>query len=354
MIKRMLIPYFKPHIDIRVASDIKTVIKSGLLVNGKYTDKLSKELSNRYEKKALPVDSGTSALILALRVLSCKNKYVLMPSFVCSALLQAIFEVGAKPILYDIEYPYIYFDVKKIKKIVPKNVGAVIVVHLFGRSANVEEFIGEFGEEKVIENCATSFGTKRNNTLCGAFSNIAIISFGATKYINSIKGGALLVKDNKDFAKASDLYYYDKKDTLEKRYNFLSNEVSNLIAYNQIKNFNGTYIKYKRIYNHYKQHLTSSFNYLKGSDKENNFYKFILLSYKKDFLKTILQNNGIEAKEPVYIPIHRILKLDNKKFCGSEEFYRTALSLPLYKTIQTSQINKIINILNYFNEDRGI
>ncbi len=347
MAKKLFIPYFKPHISIKVLNDIKTVIKSSVLVNGEYTNKLSKKLENWYRRKVILVDSGTSALILALRILSCENKYVLIPSFVCSALLHAVVQVGAKPILYDIEYPDIYFDVKKLKRIVPKKFGAIVVVHLFGRAANVDEFVKEFGKEKVIEDCATSFGTKRKDLLCGTFGNISIFSFGPTKYISSIKGGALLLSDKKSFIKGMDLYYYDKKKTLEKRYNFLSNEISNLITYNQIQNFNDTFLRYREIYNCYARNLGNSFNYLKGSEEENNFYKFILLSYKKDFLKLVLQDNGIEAKELVYVPIHRILKLDKKKFPGSEEFYKTSLSLPLYKMMQTSHINKIINILNY-------
>lgn len=345
------IPYFKPDLKRNLhilTGKIKNILREGILVNGQYTHKLEEELERRFKgKKALIVDSGTSALVLALRILSCENKYVLIPSFVCSALLHAVLQVGAKPLLYDIEYPHIYFDVKKIKKMIPKNFGAIIVVHLFGIAANIEEFVYEFGKEKVIEDCATSFGTKRKNKLCGTFSNIAILSFGPTKYIHSIKGGALLLNGNESVEKALDLYYYDKKDSLQKRYNFLSNEISNLVSYYQIKNFNEFYTRYRTIYNCYKRKLSKIFNYLETDEKENNFYKFILLTYKKDFLKSILHKSRIEAKEPVFSPLHRMLKLEKRKFCGSEEFYKTSLSLPLYSSLRLSQINKIIRILNY-------
>lgn len=344
--KKFNIPYFKPYINTNILDNIKHILKTGVLVNGYYTYKLAHLLESKFKgKKALPVDSGTSALILALRILSCENKYVLIPSFVCSALVHAIIQVGAKPLLYDIEYPNIYFDIKKIKEMAPKNLGAVIVVHLFGMAANVEEFVSEFGRKIIIEDCATSFGTYRKNKLCGTFSDVAILSFGPTKYIASVKGGALLVNNYKSFLQASDLFYYDKKNTLNQRYNFLSNEISNLIACSQINNFKSLYSKYRNIYDSYRKGLSDVFDYIHHDSRENNFYKFILLTHKKDFLIHILRNNRIEAKTPIYIPIHRLLGIEGEKFPGSEEFYKTALSLPSYFSLQLLQINKIIKIL---------
>ncbi len=346
MNRNFIINQFKPCVKTKVTNEIKRVLKVGILVNGRYTEKLTKELEKKFQGKyALIVDSGTSALVLALKLLNSENKMVLIPSYVCSALLAACLQVGAKPILYDIEWPYTYFDIKQIKKSAPKNLSAIIVPHLFGRAVNIEEFVNEFGKDIVIEDCATSFGVVRKNTLCGRWSNFAVFSFGPTKYISSIKGGALLVKNKNNLKNACDIYWYDKKTTLKLRYNFLSNEISNLLSLYQIKDFKYIIKKRMKLYYYYVSNLNRKFEFLTNSDKENNFYKFIILSKKKNIIKEKFYKNKIEVSEPVFLPIHRILKLDKKNYAGSEEFYRTALSLPLYPYMTKRHQDKVINVL---------
>jgi dTDP-4-amino-4,6-dideoxygalactose transaminase len=324
---------------------VKDILKSGRYVNGVYTYKLTKELEKRFNKKALLLDSGTSALILALRLLNCENKAVLLPSFCCSALLHASLMVGAKPVPYDIEYPSFYFNVKAIKNMTPKNLGAVIVVHPFGRATNIEEFINEFGTTKVVEDCATAFYTQRKNISCGSWSNFAVFSFGPTKYIASIKGGAILIKKESDFKRANDLFYYDKKDSLTLRYNFLSNEVSNLVTYSQVIDIENLCNRYKKVYNYYLEKAGKFIEYVNNDECENNFFKFIVLTAKKDYLKSFMRKSSIEVNEPVYIPIHRMLKLDKNKFKGSEEFYKKSLLLPSFTSIKRHQLNMVIDVL---------
>ncbi|MFN7181243.1 MAG: DegT/DnrJ/EryC1/StrS family aminotransferase [Planctomycetota bacterium] len=343
---KFTVPQFKPYTSVKIIEKIKKILKKGILVNGEYTQKLSRELEKKFRgRKALIVDSGTSALVLVLRILQTENKSVLIPSYICSALLHACLIVGAKPVLYDIEYPDLYFNVKKLKENAPENLSAVIVPHLFGRAVNIEEFIKAFGENLVIEDCATSFGISRKNIPCGMWSCFSVFSFGPTKYISSIKGGALLVKNVNDFENASDIYYYDKKSSYTLRYNFLSNEISNLISLYQIKYSHHILKKRKEKYNYYLSRLNNALQYLPGRENENNFYKFIILSPDKQIIKKRLYKNKIEGSDPVFIPIHRILGLDKKNYPGSEEFFKNALSLPLYPSITKKEQDKVIDAL---------
>jgi dTDP-4-amino-4,6-dideoxygalactose transaminase len=352
MKEKFLIPQFRPFINnVSIIQAIKKICESGILVNGEYTRKLTKILEKKFQgKKILLTDSGTSALILTLLALKCEGKAVLIPTFSCSALLSALLQVGAKPVLYDIEYPYFYHDLQKIKKNAQKDIGAVIVVHPLGRATNVEDFVKVFEPQRVIEDCATSFGTYRKDRLCGTFSCASVLSFGPTKYISSSKGGAILVEDSKQLQYIVDIYYYDKKNTLQKRYNFLSNEISNAISYFQIRNFKSIYNRRKQLYTYYKLKLNNICKYPNDNEKENNFFKFIILTKKKEKVKEIFNKNKIEVSEPVFLPLHRLLKEDKRKFPGSEQFFSQCLSLPLYPAMKKKQIDKIANLIQANSE----
>ena len=103
-------------------------------------------------------------------------------------------------------------DCKK-RKITPK---AIIVVHLYGMPAKMDEILSIADEYKVavIEDAAEALGSKLNNKPCGSFGRLSILSFNGNKIITTSGGGALLSDNPVDISKAKFLSHKLKKINL--------------------------------------------------------------------------------------------------------------------------------------------
>ena len=108
---------------------------------------------------AVAVSSGTAALHLALLALEIgEGDEVVIPSFVCPALLNAIRYVRATPVLADINRETFNIDVRDLKRRLTGKTKAVIVPHMFGLPADIDD-ITALGIP-VIEDCAQSLGSR--------------------------------------------------------------------------------------------------------------------------------------------------------------------------------------------------
>jgi len=98
-----MIPHARPTMgDIEAAA--AAVIHSGQLAQGRQVEAFEAEVAERLGRRhAVAVSSGTAALMLTLRALDVKGGRVLVPSYVCSALLHAAHHAGATAVLADVD-----------------------------------------------------------------------------------------------------------------------------------------------------------------------------------------------------------------------------------------------------------
>ena len=158
-------------------------------------------------KGALAVSSGTAAIHLALQVLGVTTgDTVFCSSLTFIASANPIIYQGAKPVFIDSESDTwnmspkaleLALEYAKKNREIPK---AVILVHLFGQSAKVDEIKGICGKYKValIEDAAESLGGTYKGKQTGAFGDIGIYSFNGNKIITT-SGGGMLVSNNEEY-----------------------------------------------------------------------------------------------------------------------------------------------------------
>jgi perosamine synthetase len=154
-------------------------------------------LCQRYSAAdALLTDSGTSALILALRRILPPGGTVAFPGYCCIDLTTAALGAGMRVRLYDIEPSTLSPDLDSVRKVVARGVDAIVVAHLYGYPADVlgvEEIAAEHGIP-VIEDAAQGAGGTLRGDLLGTFGDVAILSFGRGKGMTTGSGGAVLVR----------------------------------------------------------------------------------------------------------------------------------------------------------------
>lgn len=169
---------------------------------GPNVDIFEKQLSDYLDVKgAVSLSSGTAALHLALLSLGVsKNDVVICQSFTFAASAFPISYCGAEPVFVDSEEETWNMDPLLLKKALieqkekGKKVKAIIVVHLYGMPAKMDEILSianDFGVS-VIEDAAEALGSRYNNTACGSMGEVSILSFNGNKIITTSGGGALV------------------------------------------------------------------------------------------------------------------------------------------------------------------
>jgi len=348
-----MILHNKPAIDNRESEAILRVLKSGWLAQGKEADKLEDEFCEYLGFKpghAALVSSGSAALLVVLVSLGVKRgDEVIVPTYVCSALLNAIDLIGAKPVLTDVDpndFNISYSDT--LKKINSKT-KAIIVPHIFGMPADVDKFTG-LGVP-VIEDCAQAIGSKINRKMVGTFGAASIFSFYASKVITTGYGGMVFSKDRKVIDNAKDYREFDCRKQYKSRFNFKISDINAAIGRIQLKKITAFLAKRKKISREYRKILPSELCWPPiVENREPNFYRFLVKTRLAPGLGDYFKGKGIKTIVPIQSGelLHRYLGMERRNFPVSEAIAKTTLSLPVYPELTDIELDKIKRALKSF------
>ena len=186
------------------AAAVKEVILSGSFVSGKNVAKFEEEFASYIGvNAAAAVNSGTAALHIALALLNIgPGDEVIVPPLTFMSTITAVFHQNAIPVFADIDKDSFCISPEDIRKRITTRTKAIIPVHLYGNSAEMDEImrIAEEYNLYVIEDCAQAHGTEYNGTKVGSIGHIGVFSFFATKHMTTGEGG-IITSNNEDWVK---------------------------------------------------------------------------------------------------------------------------------------------------------
>jgi dTDP-4-amino-4,6-dideoxygalactose transaminase len=147
-------------------------------------------------KHVVATCNATLALEIAARALGLKGE-VIVPSYTFVATAHALHWQGLTPVFADIDPRTHCLDPASVRRLITPRTSGIIGVHIWGRSAPVEELEALAGEHglKLLFDAAHAFGVTRGGRKVGGFGACEVFSFHATKFINSLEGGALATDD---------------------------------------------------------------------------------------------------------------------------------------------------------------
>ena len=220
MMDNEIIPHSRPLISDRDIEAVASAVKSGRLSQGPKVLEFEEQLARFIgKKKAAATSSGTAALHLALLALDIKQgDQVIIPSFVCSAVLNAVNYTGATPIIVDIDPLTFNMSAEAVKSAITGETRAIVVPHMFGCSAEIDRLL-EMGIP-VIEDCAQAIGADFKGGKAGSFGLLSVFSFYATKVVSCGEGGMVLSDSDDLISKIKNLRDYDSRDDYTLRYNY--------------------------------------------------------------------------------------------------------------------------------------
>ncbi len=249
--------------------------------------------------------SGTSAIHLALKAAGVgRGDIVFCPTLTFSASANPIIYEDAIPVFIDSNYETWNMCPRALEKAFEKypNVKAVIVVHLYGLSADMDKIVDLCKKHKVvlIEDAAESLGTTYKGKHTGTFGDYGIYSFNGNKIITS-SGGGMLVSDKEEKVAKVRFWSTQSRDKArhyqhsELGYNYRMSNISAGIGRGQLKVLDKRVEKKKYIFEYYKREL--------GQLEGVNFMPMNDWNDSNCWLTCITLNNGYSDQSEKSCPI---------------------------------------------------
>lgn len=342
-----MIQHNKPTIEKDDIKSIADVLNSKWVAPGKKAKEFENELTKYIstEGKTIAVNNGTVALHLALLLLDIKKgDEVILPTYVCIAVLNAINYTGATPILTDIN-PYDFnISFNDTKKKITTKTKAIIVPHMYGIPADIDKFLEL--DVPIIEDCAQSIGAKFNGQKVGIFGDISIFSFYASKLLTTGNGGAVFSKNKGLIDFVYDLVDFDCRSTYKTRYNYHLSDLQASLGLSQLKKLEKFIKRRKEIaseYNEIIEKKNSCYTVEIPKNKENVWYRYVIISKEKTKIKEKLLKEGINVINPLekWELLHNYLQINKKEFPNSEKICKETISIPIYPSLANEEIRKI-------------
>jgi UDP-N-acetylbacillosamine transaminase len=250
-------------------------------------------------KYALATNTATAALHLALRVLGIgTGDYVLASTFTFIGSVNAILYQNALPVFVDSDESW-NLSPKLLKEAIirsPQRPKALIVTHLYGQMAKIEEIVAICKEEGIflIEDAAESLGATFQDKQSGTFGDMGVYSFNGNKIL-STSGGGMLISNNQEWIeRAKFLATQAKEDTpyyehREYGYNYRMSNVLAAIGVAQMEVLDDRVVCRREIYDYYQDRL--------GAYAEVSFMPEILHSRGNRWLTTLT----LGGSDPLYV-----------------------------------------------------
>ncbi len=340
------------------------VLRSGWYILGEEVKAFENEWANFIGSKyCVGLASGLDALWLSFKILGigagddvivCANAYI--------ACVMGITINGANPVFVEPD-KYNNIDASKIEEAVTKNTKAILAVHLFGQSCDMDTImaIAKKYDLKVVEDCAQSHGNKWKGKTVGTFGDIGCFSFYPSKGCGAFGDAGAITTDNKEIADAFRIY---RNYGSEKRYynkvvgaNSRLDEMQAGLLRVKLKHLGELNAERCRLAEKYtagiKNPLIELPEVRPGADSTWHQYVIRVREGKRDALIDFLKERGVGSI--IHYPIPPYLSeayayLGKKKgdYPITERYASEVLSIPMFNGMTEDEQNTVIAALNSF------
>ena len=364
MIGTTKIPFFgvdRQYNDLReeILDVTDLVYASGQVLDGPRTKLFEQTIAKMTERKyAVAVNSGTQALIFALRALDDRIKLdnVLIPSQSYIATVNSVLEAGHDPVFCDVDPVSGIMDLNTIP-LHSSNISAMMYVNLFGNILDQERLITyqeifADGKIPVIEDAAQSFGGYYRGVPSGKLGDISILSFDPTKNLNNYGSGGMILTDDPDHAEMcrslrdnGKAFAHNVTGTNSK---MSEADCAQMLV--KLNYFDGWQARRAEIAEYYTTELDGYVELIPiDPNVEHAWSKFVIHHHSRNILNIDLADKGIETKIHYSIPLHlnpvSYVNNDVGILEGAEQFSRTCLSLPIYPELEDYEVEYIVDAI---------
>ncbi len=353
-----------PHMSGNEQKYINEVFKSNYIAPlGEFVDRFESSVCDYTKAKyALATSSGTAAIHLALRVLGIgKDDIVLASTFTFIGSVTPILYQNATPVFIDSDDSWNLSPklLKRAIKELPKKPKALIVTHLYGQMARIDE-IAQICKENgiyLIEDAAESLGATYKGKHSGTFGDFGIYSFNGNKIITT-SGGGMLISNNKEWIQKAKFYatqarepklYYEHEDF---GYNYRMSNVLAAIGVAQMEVIDERVQRAREVFEFYKKELEDidEIDFMPEIKNSKGNRWLTTLTFKKtDPFQMIKQLNAINAESrPLWKSMHLQPLFKNALHFTdgtSEKLFKIGLCLPSPTNVPLDELKRVVKVI---------
>ncbi len=339
------IPHSRPTLGEEEARAAAAAVASGQIAEGPEVAAFEREVASFLGvRHAVSVSSGTAALHLALMAVGVgPGDEVVVPSFVCSALLNAVAAAGAAPVLAEVEPETLNIDPADVAHRLSPRTKAIVVPHMFGLPADLDR-LAALGVP-LIEDCAQAIGAEHRGRAVGSVGQAAIFSFYATKVMATGEGGLVATSSAVLAENVRDLKTYDQKKDHRQRFNFKMTDIQAAIGRVQLRRLAGFIRRRRDIAERFRAALQGFPVALPRQEPGCIYFRFVVdgVADAAAFIRQA-RGLGVGCERPVHTPLHRLLGIEG--FPRAEAAWRRTVSLPIYPALTDEETERIIAVVS--------
>ena len=392
----MNIKFSLPHIDKLVINEVNsTLTKTGWLTSGPKVLEFESELS-KYTgcKNIIAVSSWTLGAMLILKRFGIgPGDEVIIPSYTYSATALCVYNVGAKPVMVDVDNDF-NISIDKISENITTKTKAIIAVDIGGWPANYKKIYeiilsqnikkkfnpqnsiqSKLGRILLISDAAHSIGSSVNGINAGMLSDITIFSFHSVKNITTGEGGAICLnlpkafdnKEEKVYLKSLSLHgqnksAFEKNQVGSWKYDIIDQglkcnmpDICAAIGLAQIKIYKTNLLpERKKIFDYYNNFFRKFKQFVSPLREKNNshsschLYMLRILNFSeemRDYMISKISSHGV-AVNVHYIPMATFTFFKKKGFKIEDypvtyNLYKNLITLPLYNGLTSEELDYV-------------
>lgn len=361
--KHTFISVTVPSITQREVQYITKAAKDGWRENHrKYIGLFEKKFAKYVQRKyALATSSCTGALHLSYLSLGLKRgDEVIVPNITWVGSVAPLYWMGVQPIFADINPKTWCIEADDIEKKITKKTKAIIVVDLYGNTAEMKSILKIARKHKlwVIEDAAEAAGSEYFGKKAGSFGDISCFSFHGSKMLVTGEGGMLLT-DRKDVIEKARYFNEQCKDpkkafwNLEIGYKYKMSNFQAACGIAQLERVESLIKKKRQIFAWYKKRLSKSPGLTLNAELEGtkNTYWMVTVVFDKKYnihkekLLKELEKYGIQAR-PFFYPLSSLPAIHRKANTPvSFDISSRAINLPCGFNITKKKVDYICGAL---------
>ncbi|MFD2442767.1 DegT/DnrJ/EryC1/StrS family aminotransferase [Bacillus sp. CGMCC 1.16607] len=362
-----MIPFLNlKEINAQYADELKAavarVIDSGWYILGDEVEAFEREFADYCSVKyCIGVSNGLDALKLILKAYGFgPGDEIIVPSNTYIASILAVSEVGATPILVEPNMETFNMDPNLIEHHITENTKAILVVHLYGRTAEMEAIcdIASRYNLKVIEDAAQAQGAMLGGKMVGNLGDAAGFSFYPGKNLGALGDAGAVTTNDDDLAnkiRALRNYGSHKKYVnMYRGFNHRLDEIQAAMLRIKLKYLNLENEARRKLAKLYEDNINNPFIVLPASpenEEEHVWHVFVIRTKERERLQAYLLNHGIHTFIHYPIPPHKqlaYLEWNDFSYPISEQIHDEVLSIPISPIQSTEDTWEIIEALNKF------
>jgi dTDP-4-amino-4,6-dideoxygalactose transaminase len=209
----------RPYLNLE---NLISILRDGDVSDPQIIREFEDSISRIFDaNRAYAIHQGRLALLLALKILDIGERdEIIVQSFICPYVIDAILELGATPVLADSSRVDFQISPSSIRKNISRKTKAIICAHIYGIPSPIQEIFEIASRNKcyLIEDCAQTMGAKSGGKNIGTYGDLSFFSFNFDKPISLGQGGMLLLNNKELIYRAEEIIsHYERISPDEER-----------------------------------------------------------------------------------------------------------------------------------------